>query len=41
MKREHDDLIDLGAVTTETKGGPVGKDDHETGFILAEGLTDE
>ncbi|HYX46422.1 MAG TPA: hypothetical protein VE820_06340 [Sphingomicrobium sp.] len=41
MNQQHDELIDLGSVESETKGGPVGKDDHETGRILAEGLSDE
>ncbi len=39
MNRVHDDLIELGAVTEETKGGPVGKEDQERTFILALGLT--
>lgn len=29
MKREDDDLIELGAVTEETKGGPIGFVDAE------------
>jgi hypothetical protein len=37
----HEELIDLGTVASETRGGPVGKDDHEAGRILAEGLSDE
>jgi hypothetical protein len=42
MQREqHDDLIELGAVTEETKGGPVGKEDQERTFILALGLTND
>ena len=42
MNREHhDDLIELGAVTEETKGGPVGKEDQERTFILALGLSDD
>ena len=38
---EHDDLIDLGAASIETKGPSVGRDDHQNGLILAEGLSDE
>ncbi len=41
MNHQHDELIELGTVAVETKGGPVGKDDHEAGRILAEGLSDE
>jgi hypothetical protein len=42
MQREqHDDLIELGAVTEETKGGPVGKEDQERTFIIALGLTND
>ena len=42
MQREqHDDLIELGAVTEETRGGPVGKEDQERTFILALGLTND
>lgn len=41
MTRQHDDLIELGAVTEETKGGPVGKEDQERTFILALGLSDD
>lgn len=43
MNREfhEDDRIELGAVTEETKGGPVGKEDLERTFIPALGLTDD
>lgn len=43
MNPEHDndELIELGAASTETKGPTVGKDDHAGGFILREGLSDE
>ena len=41
MNVEHDELIDLGSVTVETRGGPVGTDDHERGLILAGGLSNE
>ena len=40
MNHQQDELIELGTVAVETKGGPVGKDDHEAGRILAEGLSD-
>jgi hypothetical protein len=39
MNREQDDVIELGAVIEETKGGPVGKEDQERTFILALGLS--
>jgi hypothetical protein len=44
MKRdtEHDDLIELGAASDETKGGPWGVDDYRASFMLADGgLTDD
>jgi hypothetical protein len=41
MNPEHDDLIELGEVTVETKGGPVGRDDTQAGLIKFEGLSDE
>jgi len=43
MTREHeqDELIELGTVTTETKGTPFGADDHKTGLIQVGGLSDE
>jgi hypothetical protein len=31
-------LVDLGAATAETKGGPVGKEDLNRTFIPAIGL---
>lgn len=41
MTRQHDDLIELGAVTQETKGGPVGTFDQEAGLILKLGLSND
>jgi hypothetical protein len=43
MNREHenDELIELGAASVETKGGPFGRDDHRGGLIQVEGLSDE
>ena len=43
MNREydHEDLIDLGRASVETKGTPVGKDDFHGGLIQQEGLSDE
>lgn len=38
---EHDDLIDLGTASTETKGTPFGSDDHKVGLIPPAGLSDE
>lgn len=36
-----DDLIDLGAVTQETKGKLVGFDDHDAGLQIQPGLSDD
>jgi len=38
MNREHEqeDLIDLGAASTETKGGPFGVDDHHASLMPPE-----
>lgn len=43
MNREdfEDELIDLGAVSEETKGPAVGHDDQNGGLILPLGLSDE
>ena len=42
MNRERkDDLIELGAASVETKGGPVGTFDQEAGLILKFGLTND
>jgi hypothetical protein len=42
MNREHEhELIDLGAVTVETKGTPFGADDRQGGLIPVPGLSDE
>ena len=38
---EHEDLIELGAASVETKGPTVGKDDHAGGLIPFAGLSDE
>jgi hypothetical protein len=40
-QHEHDDLIDLGAASVETKGSPFGTDDHKAGLIPVYGLSDE
>lgn len=40
-ERHKEELVELGAVTLETRGGPVGKEDQERTFILALGLTDD
>ena len=41
MNREHlpDDLIELGAATVETRGGPIGVEDEERTLKPALGLT--
>jgi hypothetical protein len=43
MNRDHEnDLIDLGAVTAETKGGPMGFEDAEGTLWLNDfGLTQD
>ena len=43
MNREydHEDLIDLGRASAETKGPSVGRDDHQGGLIPAEVRSDE
>lgn len=43
MEREqNDDVIELGAVSTETKGGQMGINDFENGLQLGGGgLTDD
>jgi hypothetical protein len=40
-EHEHDDLIDLGAASVETRGTPFGSDDHKAGLIPVAGLSDE
>ncbi len=39
-EHEHDDLIDLGPASLETKGAVTGRHDHG-GLIPFEGLNDE
>jgi hypothetical protein len=39
-ERDHDDPIDLGPASLETKGAVTGRDDH-AGLIPFEGLNDE
>jgi hypothetical protein len=43
MNREHqhDDVIDLGTASLETRGTPYGSDDHKAGLIPVAGLSDE
>ena len=38
---QHDDLIDLGAASIETKGPTAGVDDSRQGLIPFAGLGDE
>ena len=40
-ERKHDDLIDLGAASIETKGQVFGKEDTGAGLIPRAGLTNE
>lgn len=41
MNREYlqDELIDLGAATAETRGGPIGFEDSERTFKVPLGLS--
>ena len=43
MKRqpEHDDLIELGVASLETRGTPVGMDNSQAGRYPWPGLSDE
>ncbi len=43
MNREHedDDVIELGAASSQTKGPTVGMDDHQGGLRPWAGLSDE
>jgi hypothetical protein len=38
---EQDELIELGAASSETRGPSVGMDDTQGGLRLWEGLSDE
>lgn len=40
-EREDDELIDLGAATSKTKGPTAGMDDSQGGLRLWAGLSDE
>lgn len=40
-ERQHDDLIDLGAATVETRGPTAGRDDSHVGQIPFTGLSDD
>lgn len=40
-ERQHDELIDLGAASVETKGPTAGVDDTHQGRIPFAGLSDE
>ena len=43
MNREqpHDDLIELGVASVETKGGPFGIEDQDFTLRVKTGLTDD
>ena len=43
MNREHDndDVIELGAASSETKGPSIGRDDSQGGLMPWAGLSDE
>jgi hypothetical protein len=38
-QHDHDELIDLGAASTEARGTPFGSDDRKGGLIPVAGLT--
>lgn len=38
---DHEDVIDLGAVSTETRGTPGVPDDNQGGLIFLAGLSEE
>lgn len=38
---QHGELIELGAITSKTRGPTVGMDDSQGGLRLWEGLSDE
>lgn len=40
-EREHEELIELGAASSETKGPTAGMDDSQGGLRLWPGLSDE
>ena len=40
-KQNHEDLIDLGTASLDTKGLASGTDDHSVGLIKREGLGDD
>ena len=40
-ERQHEDLIDLGAASVETKGPTFGKEDVSAGLIPQAGITNE
>ena len=43
MKRDqdHEDVIDLGIASVDTRGLAAGTDDHSVGLIKREGLSDD
>jgi len=41
ISEPQNDVIELGAASVETKGGPVGRDDSRAGMIPVPGLGDE
>jgi hypothetical protein len=40
-EHEHEDLIDLGAVSVETRGPSIGRDDQQGGLVFPAGLSHE
>ncbi len=41
FEHEHDEVIELGTASIETRGPTVGKDDNQAGLIPFAGLSDE
>ena len=41
MNYDHEDLIDLGAASVETKGTPFGVEENLNTYIPGAGLSDE
>jgi len=38
IRQKRNDLIDLGRVSLDTRGGPQGMDDHQAGLYRFPGL---
>lgn len=40
-EQQHDDIVELGTASLETKGVDTGKDDHAIGLIPFAGLIED